>query len=320
MPHSKTKTMRDALIEEIGENMRRNDRIFFLSADMGAPSLDRLREMFKDRFINVGIAEQNLVNVAAGLALEGFVVYAYAIAGFLTMRAYEQIRINLALSSQCRDINVNLVGVGTGISYDMAGPSHHCLEDISVIRTLPNILICSPADWITTKKFVDFSIRDKNPKYIRLDGKALPPIYPQETIFDWQAGFCQLAEGYDTCIVATGWMTHKALRIAEKLSKRNGNIGVIDVFMLRPFNEVLFFETVKEYKTIITLEESFVGKGGLDSLISNILRANNSNICLQRVGFGDTYIFESGNREYLSGLGGFGENNVIELIKNIPAD
>jgi transketolase len=235
------------------------------------------------------------------------------------MRAYEQIRINLALSSQCRDINVNLIGVGAGISYDMSGPSHHCLEDISVIRTLPNILLCSPADWVTAEKFVAFSISTKKPKYIRLDGKALPQIYPQEANFDWQTGFSQLVKGDDICFVSTGWMTHKALRIAEKFREVNRTIGVIDTFMLRPFNEGLFFETVKGYKTIVTLEEAFIGKGGLDSLVSNILRDKNSNIRLKRAGFDDKYVFESGNREFLSELGGFSEKDLMGIIENIPA-
>ena len=120
MSGTKMKTMRDALIEGIYRRMHDDRQIYFLSADMGAPILDKLRVDFKDRFINVGIAEQNLVNVAAGLALEGFTVYAYAIAPFL-LRSYEQIRVNLALSSQVRELNVNIIGVGAGVSYDIRG-------------------------------------------------------------------------------------------------------------------------------------------------------------------------------------------------------
>ena len=97
-----------------------------MTDDMGAPVLDKLKVDFKSRFINVGIAEQNLINVATGLALEGFAVYAYAIAPFF-MRAYEQIRVNLALSGQFKEINVNMIGVGSGVSYEVSGPTHHCL-------------------------------------------------------------------------------------------------------------------------------------------------------------------------------------------------
>src|SRR3989338_306003 len=111
------KSMRDVLVETLHQRMSHNDRLFLLSDDLGTPALDAMRRDFHDQFINVGIAEQNLVNVATGLALEGFVVYAYAIAPFL-MRAYEQIRLNLCVSSQVRPVNVNLVGVGAGVSYD----------------------------------------------------------------------------------------------------------------------------------------------------------------------------------------------------------
>ncbi len=308
------KTMRDALIEGVIKKMRNDERIFFLSADMGAPALDKLRCEFKDRFINVGIAEQNLINVSTGLALEGFTVYAYAIAGFLTMRAYEQIRTNLALLSQQRTINVNLVGVGTGISYDLSGPSHHCLEDISIIRTLPNIILCSPSDWFIAEKFVEFSVEVKKPKYIRLDSKPLPRIYGDEAHFDWDQGFFELLEGKDVCIVSTGYATHKALEAAQKMKAAQYEVGLIDVFMLKPTNDASLFDLLKRYKTVITFEESFANKGGLDSLISKILCNKTANIRLKSLGFGDKYIFKSGDRKSLYETNGLGEQAIIKAV------
>src|SRR4030043_1921021 len=142
------RVLRDIFIEKIHKKMETDESIFFLSADFGSPALDSLRDEFKNRFINVGIAEQNLINVASGLALEGYTVYAYAIAPFLTMRAYEQIRQNLAISSQIRPVNVNLIGVGAGLSYDVTGPTHHCLEDACIMRVLPNFVVFSPADYV----------------------------------------------------------------------------------------------------------------------------------------------------------------------------
>jgi transketolase len=317
MSNAQIRTMRDALIEEVYQKMCSNDKIFFLSADFGAPSLDRLREDFKDRFINVGIAEQNLINVSAGLALEGFTVYAYAIAGFLTMRAYEQIRTNLALSSHQREINVNLIGVGTGVSYDMSGPSHHCLEDLSIMRTLPNIMLLSPCDWVTSEKFVDFSLAVKRPKYIRLDGKPLPRIYDSNTIFDWTKGCFELVKGDDICIVSTGYMTHKALKIAQKLQAENQRVGIIDVFLLKPIDEEAFFNTLKKYRHIITIEEAFVNKGGMDSLISNMLRRRKSDIQVISFGFSDRYLFKPGSRDFLSELDHFSEEDIIKAIEEI---
>ena len=154
-PDPTIKTMRDVLIEAIYKKMALDERVFFLSADFGAPALDKLRKDFGDRFINVGIAEQNLVNIATGLALEDCIVYAYAIAPFLTMRAYEQIRLSLSISAQIKPVNVNLIGVGGGLSYDVAGPTHHCLEDISLMRLLPNMTVFSPSDWKLAENFFD---------------------------------------------------------------------------------------------------------------------------------------------------------------------
>jgi transketolase len=152
---SESKIMREVLIEGIYQRMEQDQSLFFVTADFGSPKLDALREQFKDRFINVGIAEQNLINISTGLALEGFTVYAYAIAPFLTMRAYEQIRVNLSLHAQLKEINVNLIGVGAGLSYDVSGPTHHCLEDITIMRSLPNMTLFSPSDWKLAEKFVD---------------------------------------------------------------------------------------------------------------------------------------------------------------------
>ena len=174
---SKPLEMREAVIGEITRRMEDDESIFFLCADLGARKLDYLRDHFADRFINVGIAEQNLINISAGLALEGYNVYAYAISSFITTRCYEQIRVNLSILSQVREMNVNLIGVGAGYSYIMSGPTHQALEDISIIRTLPNMEIVSPSDWVCSQAFVDYSLKVKSPKYIRLDSVPLKQIY-----------------------------------------------------------------------------------------------------------------------------------------------
>lgn len=311
------KAMRDVFIEQIYHHMHEDENIFFLCADFGSPKLDYIKEDFKDRFINVGIAEQNLINISTGLALEGYTVYAYAIASFLTMRAYEQIRVNLSLHAQLKEININLIGVGAGLSYDVSGPTHHCLEDISIMRTLPNVAIFSPSDWVLAQKFVDYSIRVKKPKYLRFDGKPLPQIY--ENIHDvrLENGFYELKKGKEICLISTGYMTHRAMNIAKMLVEDNINIGIIDTFLLKPLNENLFFESITGYKHVITLEEAFINKGGLDSLVSGILDKKNSNIKLKRMGFKDAYVFDIGSRDYLHKLNNLDEKSFIKIIKEI---
>ncbi len=311
------KTMRDVFIEHIYHRMHEDQDIFFLCADFGSPKLDNIREDFKDRFINVGIAEQNLVNVSTGLALEGYTVYAYAIAPFLTMRAYEQIRVNISLHAQLKEINLNLIGVGAGLSYDVSGPTHHCLEDISIMRTLPNIMVFSPSDWVLAEKLADYSIRIKKPKYIRFDGKPLARIYKDIDDAALENGFCEIRTGDEICIISTGYMTHIAVNTANILTEDNINIGVIDAFLLKPVKEDLFFEKIQRYKYIITLEEAFINKGGLDSLVSYVLDNKNSNITLKRMGFKDAYVFDIGSRDYLHRLNKLDEDSIIQNIKRM---
>lgn len=305
------KTMRDAFIERVCERMKKNDHLFFLTDDFGAPSLDKLKKEFPDRFINVGIAEQNLINIATGLALEGYVVYAYAIASFLTMRAYEQIRSNLSISSQIKPVNVNLIGVGAGLSYDMSGPTHHCLEDISIMRLLPNFMVFSPSDWKLAESFVDYSINTKMPKYLRFDGKPLPSLYDDVNDLNLENGFYELLRGEKVCLVSTGYMTHRALAAAKKV----GGVGVVDVFILKPIAEKLLFEILKKYEYVITIEEALINSGGLDSLLSKIVRRHQSNIKIKNLGFNDKHVFDLGDRNHLHELNNLDEESIIKIIK-----
>lgn len=307
-----TKTMRDVFIAAIHRKMTENDKIFFLSADFGAPALDKLRIDFDNRFINVGIAEQNLINIASGLAIEGYIVYAFAIAPFLTMRAYEQIRQNLSISSQIKPVNVNLIGVGAGLSYGLSGPSHHCLEDICIMRLLPNFTVFSPSDWKLAEKFIDYSINVKTPKYLRFDGKPLPLIYKEKEDLDFKNGFYELVKGKNICLISTGFMTHRALEVAKELG-----IGIIDIFLLKPLNEDLLSEVVKKYQRVITIEEGFINNGGLDSLISKIICSRRLNIKHQKMGFDDKYVFDSGSRDYLHKLNGLDKESIIKKVLEI---
>jgi len=308
------KTMRDALIGGIYERMAVDERLYFLSADFGAPMLDNLRVRYKNRFVNVGIAEQNLIGVSAGLAIEGYICFAYAIAPFITMRAYEQIRNNLSLLSHNRVVNVNLIGVGAGVSYDVSGPTHHCLEDLIVMRTLPNIHICSPSDWVIAKKFLDYAIEVSSPKYIRLDSKPVAALYNENLEVDFKKGFHVLSKGKGLCLITTGFMTHTAVHVVERLSKEGKDIGLIDVFMLRPLDSKALINELKGYNHIITTEEGFINKGGLDSLISSLLLSSESKVRFENMGFGDSFVFNLGDRKHLHAINGLDEEGMIKRV------
>ena len=167
----KPSAMRDVFLEKIWQEMSVNPLIFFVTADFGSPVLDKIREDFPERFVNVGVAEQNLINITAGLAIEGYTVFAYAIAPFITMRCFEQIRVSLSLLSEVRPMNVSLIGVGAGYSYVVSGPTHQCYEDITIMRALPNFQILSPADHITAAELFNGCVGSKGLKYFRFDAQ-----------------------------------------------------------------------------------------------------------------------------------------------------
>ena len=211
--------MRESFFRVLLDMAERHEDIYLLTADMGFKLFDSFRERYPDRFLNVGIAEANMIGIAAGLSLSGKNVYCYSIIPFLIMRAYEQIRINLSLLSQLRTMNVNLIGVGAGLSYDVSGPTHHCLEDIALMRALPNIAVLSPSDWIMSRRFAAYSVRTNGPKYIRLDGKPLPSIYHNTKGVRIGDGFHEIQRGRETCLVSTGYMTHRAIEVARALAR-----------------------------------------------------------------------------------------------------
>jgi len=305
--------MRDVFFEGIAAAMRRDKNIYFLSADFGSASLDRVRRDFPARFINVGIAEQNLVNIASGLAMEGFTVYAYAISAFLSMRCFEQIRVNLALTGQLKKLRVNLIAVGSGVSYDVAGPTHHCLEDIALMRVLPHLELISPSDAVSARKFVSYYARRAGVRYFRLDGKALPDLYVGKPV-NIPAGFSLLRSRGKVCIAATGFMTHTALKVADILRGCGIGCAVMDIFSLKTLDRAGAARALSRYQHVFSLEEGFTGSGGLDCLVRELL-AVRGRLPAGSFGFDARYIFTPGTREHLHGIAGLSPQKVAGRIR-----
>ncbi len=305
--------MRDVLLNRIWLAMAEDHTIFFTSADFGSPILDKIRSDFPDRFLNVGIAEQNLINVSAGLALEGYTVFAYAIAPFITMRCYEQIRVNLALLSEVRDMNVNLIGVGAGYSYVVSGPTHQCYEDITLMRAMPNVQVLSPADHVCAASLFDRCINTMGPKYIRLDAQVLPVIYHGAPP-DFERGFYIHRTSKTVCLVATGYMLHTAINVANNLADMGQSVGVIDLFDISNFSEEQLLKVLSSYSGIITLEEGFRGRGGLDSMIFDFMARKGMNARMLNIGVKGAYRFELGSRTELHEQVGIGPETVQQQV------
>jgi transketolase len=308
--------MRDALLRRIHGAMQSDPAIFVVSADFGSPVLDHIRADYPARFVNVGIAEQNLINVSAGLALEGYKVFAYAIAPFITMRCFEQTRISLALLSEVRPMNVNLIGVGAGYSYVLSGPTHQCYEDITLMRSMPNFHVMSPADHVTAASLFEKCNDRLGPKYLRLDAQVLPVIYSDAapTMAD---GFHVHRRGGSICLVATGYMLHTALSVADRLSAQGLRVGVVDMFDLTGFSAKKLRDELARYTAVVSLEEGFSGRGGLDALLSSFLRERSIDAEFAAIGVQGGYRFELGSRIELHEQAGIGPDAVARRVLEI---
>jgi transketolase len=306
--------MRDVLLERIWQAMADDPRIYFASADFGAPTLDKIRADFPTRFVNVGIAEQNLINISAGLALEGYTVFAYAIAPFITMRCYEQVRVNLALLSEVRPMNVNLIGVGAGYSYVVSGPTHQCYEDLTLMRALPNVKVYSPADHLTAGALFDRCAGKAGIKYLRFDAQILPPVYKEAPAME--QGFECHRRGGPLALVATGYMLHTALAVAEALAVDGIAVGVYDLFDLADFDRVALIEALQDYQSVFSLEEGFHGRGGLDALLGEMLRQADYQGQFKGIGVEPGYRFELGSREVLHEQVGIGRQAVEQTVRS----
>lgn len=303
--------MRDAFLERIYKAMFEDQDIYFITADFGSPILDKMKSDFSDRFINVGIAEQNLINISAGLALEGKRVFAYAIAPFITMRCLEQIRVNLVLLSHVRPMSVTLIGVGAGYSYVVSGPTHQCYEDLSIMRTLPSVHIYSPSDHLTSNALFDNIYKQNGIHYLRLDAQILPVINELE---ETNLGYRHVRNGDDICILATGYMVHSAQRVAETLNAYNIDVAIVDVYSITDFNTEKLFEFLISYRQIYTLEEAFSGRGGFGTLFENLFKTYHISSQIFTIGVTPAYHFELGTRLQLHEKVGIGPDAITKLI------
>ena len=245
----------------IGES---NPNLMVLSADLGNSSgLDRFKATYPDKFLNIGIAEQNMIGTAAGLAKEGFNVFATSFAPFISMRAAEQVRMNLGYM----ELNVKAVAIGSGIAMAFLGNSHYGLEDAAVMRSIPNLTVVCPADCAEIVKTVHAAAMYSGPMYIRLTGAVNnPPVYTEDYTF--QIGrSVRLREGSDVTLIASGTMVYESLEAAKALESKGISAAVINMHTLKPLDTYAIDLVVQKTGAIVTVEEHSI-IGGLGSAVA----------------------------------------------------
>ena len=252
--------------EELAKLGEENEKIVVLDADLStATKTEIFAKEFPDRFINVGIAEQNLMGISAGLSTFGKIPYASTFAIFAAGRAYEQIRNSIAYPK----LNVKIVATHAGITVGEDGATHQMIEDIGLMRGLPNMTVMCTSDDIQTKWAVKEISKIDGPVYLRLSRMATPIIYDVDTKFEIGKGV-QIGEGTDASIIATGVTVSEAL-IAKKILKENGlDVRVIDIHTIKPIDKELIVKSAKETKRIITVEDHNI-IGGLGTAVCDVL-------------------------------------------------
>ncbi len=281
--------------EELARLGEENKNIVVLDADLStATKTEIFAEKFPDRFINVGIAEQNLMGIAAGLSTFGKIPYASTFAVFAAGRAYEQIRNSIAYPK----LNVKICATHAGITVGEDGATHQMLEDLSLMRSLPNMTVMCTSDDTQTRWAVREISKIKGPVYLRLCRLATPIIYePVDEINKFEIGKAvQIGEGTDASILATGVTVSEAIKAQEILKQKGINVRVIDFHTIKPIDKEMIVKCAKETKRIITVEDHNI-IGGLGSSVCEVL-AEEYPCKVERMGIMDTF-GESGKAEEL---------------------
>lgn len=279
-----------------------------LSADMSTPAgLDKFKTTHPEMFLNMGIAEQNMIGTAAGLADEGFRPICVAQACFLSMRCFEQIRQYAGLMK----LPVILVGIGSGFSLSLMGNTHYALEDIAIMRTIPGMQIVAPADGFEAVKAMQAALESKQPTYIRLfGGTGIPTVYSEEPSYEIGKAIT-LKEGNDIQLIATGSMVHVATKVADTLSADGINAEVIDMHTIKPLDHDAI---AQDAKLIVTIEEHNT-IGGLGGAVSEVLATKNNHPTLLKIGVNDTFS-RVGDYQWLLDENGLSTDKIIEKIKS----
>lgn len=289
--------MRTAFVKQLIEEAKHNDKIFLIVGDLGFNVVEEFVNLFPDRFLNAGIAEQNMIGVAAGLAKEGYNVYVYSIGNFPTLRCLEQIRYDVAY----HNLNVKIVSVGAGYAYGSLGASHHATEDIGVMRVIPNMVVCSPGDPVETKKITTISANYDGPMYLRL-GKAGEAVVHAQDIFNLNIGEIlpiRKKDGSKKVLLVSGSILSKAID-CETFSE----MDIYSIPFVKPLNVEHIKSIAVKYSDITVLEEHQKSCGVGSAIIEQINDLYAFDILsefprIKRLAIDDKFYSISGTQDYL---------------------
>lgn len=307
--------MRPAFARTLVELAEHDERIFLLVGDVGFGVVEPFVARFGDRYLNVGVAEQNLTGVAAGLALSGMIPFTYSIGNFPTLRCLEQIRNDVCYNGA----NVKIVAVGAGYSYGSLGATHHATEDLAIMRALPEMVVVAPADPAETVAATRAAAQHVGPVYMRIGRAGDPAVHAQPPPHFELGRAITVREGEDAAIIATGGIVHTGIAVANQLAGEGISVRVLSMHTVKPLDLEAIRRAVDEVGVILTLEEHSI-VGGLGGAVAEaVVDANLRPRVFRRLALPDVFGHRIGSRDYLLGAAGLSPAHIASAVRDAIA-
>ena len=303
--------MRKAFNEELLKAARQDKRIHMILADIGYGEIEPFANEFPERFINCGVAEQNMTGVACGVALAGNIAITYSIANFPTLRCLEQVRNDVCY----HNANVKIVIIGGGMAYGPLGVSHHSTEDLAIMRALPNLKVIAPCDIYEARSAVHAMLAYDGPVYYRCGYKGEKNLHSGPVNFEIGKAL-KLREGKDAAIIFTGTIGINALQAADELEKQGYSIKLVSMHTVKPIDVAAVLDAA-ETGCIVTVEEHNIC-GGMGSAVAEALMDNGAgNIRFKRMAIPDVNVCKIGSEEWLRDQYGLGVADIVSTVKGL---
>lgn len=303
--------MRTAFIQTLIDLARTDKHIFLLVGDVGFSLVEPFAQEFPNRFVNIGIAEQNMTGIATGLALCGKTVFNYSLANFPTIRCLEQIRNGVCYHKA----NVKIVSTGGGLAYGALGVTHHVTEDLAIMRALPNMTVVAPGDPVEAALATRAIAEWHGPGYLRLV-KTGDPIVHQTTPHFQIGKAIRLRDGNDVTLITTGGMLYNTVQAANQLAQQGIQSRVLSMHTLKPLDTEAVLTAAQETQAIVTIEEHSV-IGGLGSAAAEALTESGTAITFKRMGINDSFCTEVGNQEYLRKVYSLTVDGIAKTVQSL---
>ena len=306
--------MRTAFIQTLNELAARDPRACLIVGDLGFSVIEEFAEKHPDQFVNAGVAEQNMIGLAAGMALTGKVVFTYSIGNFGTLRCLEQIRNDVCYHRA----NVKVVAVGGGLAYGNLGVTHHASEDVAILRSLPNMVVLSPGDPIEARFATMAAVAYDGPCYLRLGKAGEPVVHQDEPAFELGRAIA-MRKGTDVTLIATGGMLATASSVAAALDAKGVSVRLLSMHTIKPLDREAVVEAATQTKFVFTLEEHSV-EGGLGGAVAEVMaELEPGHAPLKRIGLRPEFNKVVGDQKYLKALHGLDEEGVMSTIQQVTS-